>query len=86
MTAWTIGEDALGVELTRISRSGVWLLYNGRELFMPYGDFPWFEDKPVGAVINVREIFDGHLYWPDLDVDLGVGSLEHPERFPLKAR
>jgi hypothetical protein len=24
-----------------------------------------------------------HLYWPDLDVDLAVESIEHPERFPL---
>jgi hypothetical protein len=26
---------------------------------------------------------DHHLYWPDLDVDLAVESLTHPERFPL---
>jgi hypothetical protein len=24
-----------------------------------------------------------HLYWPDLDIDLSVESIEHPERFPL---
>jgi len=24
-----------------------------------------------------------HLHWPDLDVDLAVESIEHPERFPL---
>jgi hypothetical protein len=27
-----------------------------------------------------------HLYWPDLDVDLAVESIEHPERFPLASR
>jgi hypothetical protein len=27
-----------------------------------------------------------HLYWPDLDVDLAVESLDHPERFPLVSR
>jgi hypothetical protein len=27
-----------------------------------------------------------HLYWPELDVDLSVESIEHPERFPLIAR
>jgi hypothetical protein len=24
-----------------------------------------------------------HLYWPDLDIDLAVESIEHPEQFPL---
>ena len=86
MTAWTIGEDALGVEVTLISRTGVWLLYNGRELFMLYEDFPWFKDKSVATVINVRENSPGHFYWPRLDVDLGVETIEHPERSPLKAK
>jgi hypothetical protein len=27
-----------------------------------------------------------HLYWPLLDVDLAVESLDHPERFPLVSR
>jgi hypothetical protein len=27
-----------------------------------------------------------HLYWPDLDVDVAVESIEHPERFPLVSR
>jgi hypothetical protein len=26
-----------------------------------------------------------HLYWPDLDVDLSLDSIEHPERYPLKS-
>ncbi|WP_394707314.1 DUF2442 domain-containing protein [uncultured Desulfobacter sp.] len=33
-------------------------------------------------MINVEEPSPGHFYWPDLDVDLGVESIEHPERFP----
>jgi hypothetical protein len=27
-----------------------------------------------------------HLYWPELDVDLEVESVLHPERFPLVSR
>jgi hypothetical protein len=23
------------------------------------------------------------LYWPDLDIDLAVDSIEHPEQYPL---
>jgi hypothetical protein len=27
-----------------------------------------------------------HLYWPQLDVDLTVDSIEQPERYPLTSR
>jgi len=53
---------------------------------MAYDDFPWFKDAPVGKVLNVEEQSSGHLYWPDLDIDLGVETIEHPERFPLHAK
>ena len=73
-------------EVTHISTHGVWLLSNGRELFMPYDNFPWFKGAPVGKVINIEEPSAGRFYWPDLDVDLGIASIESPELFPLKAR
>ena len=34
---------------------------------------------------RVEQPTPGHFYWPDLDVDLGLESIEHPDRFPLKA-
>ena len=76
----------MAIEVTRISRVGVGLLYDGRELFMPYEDFPWFKEVPVVAIIDVEEISPGNFRWPRLDVDLGVETIEHPERYPLKAR
>jgi hypothetical protein len=27
-----------------------------------------------------------HLYWPDLDIDLSLESIRHPENFPLISR
>ena len=27
-----------------------------------------------------------HLRWPEFDIDLGVDSIEHPERYPLRER
>jgi hypothetical protein len=53
---------------------------------MPYGNFPWFRDVPVGKILNVEEPTPGHFYWPDLDIDLTEEIILHPERFPLKAR
>ena len=80
------GMTSSEVEVTNISSHGVWLLIRDDELFMSYDDFPWFKDATVGKVLNVEEPSPGHLYWPDLDVDLDVETIKHPERFPLKAR
>lgn len=78
--------DASAVELTGISQDGLWLLLHDRELFLAFEDFPWFRNAPVSAVLNAAQPYPGHLYWPDLDVDLAVESIEHPERFPLVSK
>ena len=80
-----LGQNAL-VEVTHISGNGVWMLVGDKEMFMSYDDFPWFKDAPVGKILNVEEPFPGHFYWPDLDIDLTNEIIEHPERFPLKAK
>ncbi len=74
------------VEVTNISKHGFWLLLDGRELFLPFAQFPWFREAPIGKLLNVQLPLPHHLYWPDLDVDLAVESIEHPERFPLISR
>ena len=80
------GKHTSQIEITNISSHGVWLLSKGKELFMPYEEFPWFKEAPISKVLNVEEPTPGHFYWPELDVDLGIESIEHPERFPLKAK
>ena len=72
-------------EVSHISQHGVWLLLRDREMFLSYNDFPWFKDAAFSAVLNVQLPQPQHLYWPDLDIDLAVESIEHPERFPLVA-
>ena len=71
-------------EVTNISRHGIWLLAVDRELFLACEDFPWFRDAPVSKIVNVEEPTPGHFYWPDLDVDIGLRTIEHPEEFTLK--
>lgn len=80
------GTSISEAEVTNISRQGIWLLIDERELFMPFSEFPWFVNAPVGAILNVSRPQPEHLRWPDLDVDLAIESIEHPERYPLKAR
>ena len=74
------------VEVTNVSAHGVWLLSGDKELLMSYDDFPWFKHAPIEKILNVEEPSPGHFHWPDLDVDVGLETIEHPERFPLKAK
>jgi len=73
------------VEVTNISQHGFWIYVDERELFLPFANFPWFKDAPVGAILRVERPQPNHLYWPALDVDLSLGSIEDPRRYPLKA-
>ena len=78
------GATTTGVEVVSIGKHGFWLNIEGRELFLAFAEFPWFADAAVRQVLNVRLASPDHLFWPDLDVDLSLESIEHPERFPLR--
>jgi hypothetical protein len=54
-------------------------------LFVSFEDFPWFRDSSVANISRVEWPSADHLYWPELDIDLSVRSIEHPEQFPLKS-
>jgi hypothetical protein len=73
-------------EITNISKHGFWLLLDGRELFLPFEEFPWFKRAPVEAILRLERPQRAHLYWPDLDIDLSLDSIEHPDRYPLKSK
>jgi hypothetical protein len=83
MKSEALGTNTSEVEVTNISNHGLWLLIGDKESFLPFEDFPWFKKASVSAILNVEMLSADHLYWPDLDVDLSVESIEHPERFPL---
>jgi Protein of unknown function (DUF2442) len=73
-------------EVTDISPAGFLLRMDREELFLSFEQFPWFANAPADAVLHVERPSAGHLYWPELDIDLSVESIRHPERFPLVAR
>jgi hypothetical protein len=77
------GTGTSSVEVSNVSRHGFWLLIENRELFVPFSNFPWFLEAPIGTLVDVQAPHEGHLYWPQLDIDLAVESIEHPERYPL---
>ena len=80
------GKSILGVEVTQIDKQGIWVLIGEKESFLSFENFPWFRNAPVSAIHNVELLNPRHLHWPDLDIDLAVESVEHPERFPLVAK
>jgi hypothetical protein len=73
----------LDVEVTNVSSHGFWLLIGETERFVSFRAFPWFRDASIAQLTNVELPSPHHLYWPGLDVDLAVDSLDHPERYPL---
>ena len=72
-------------EVTNISSYGLWIYSNNQELFLSYDDFPWFKDKTISDITNIEQVSEGHFYWANLDIDLSLDMIEHPERFPLKS-
>ena len=77
------GTNISPVEVTNVSKHGFWMLIGEREVFLPFEKFPWFRNLPIGPLRNVTLPQPHHLYWPDLDVDLAVEPIDHPEKFPL---
>ena len=39
-----------------------------------------------GAQTRYQEISPEHFYWPDIDGDLDLERIQHPERVPLVAK
>ena len=83
MKSATLGRGTSPTEVANVSVHGFWLLVNEREVFLSFKDFPWFKEATVREITNVELPSPHHLYWPDLDIDLAVESLEHPAKYPL---
>lgn len=77
------GKSTSAVEVTNVSPHGFWLLIGEQERFVSFRDFPWLREATIDELTNVELPSPHHLYWPDLDVDVAVESLDHPERYPL---
>lgn len=80
------GQDTSVVKVTNISPHGFWLLIGEKERFVSFKEFPWFGEATISALTRVKLPSPHHLYWPELDIDLAVDSLDHPERYPLVSR
>lgn len=73
-------------EVTHISRHGIWLLLDNKELFLPHDDYPEFQDADAERVRNVQRLRFNHLQWPDLDMTLEIQSLGRADHPPVARR
>ena len=80
------GTRTSDVEVTNVSKHGFWIFIGEREVYASFKDFPWFEEASIRKLTRVELPSPHHLYWPELDVDLAVDSLDHPDRYPLVSR
>lgn len=80
------GASTFPVEVGNVTKTGFWLLIDDRELYIPFDLFPWFRHATIDSLTTIERPSADHLYWPRLDLDLSVESIDHPERFPLVSR
>ncbi len=71
-------------EIQNVSNHGIWVLVNNQEFFMPFEEFPWFLKATIKEIYNLKLLHGHHLHWPDLDIDIDIEALKHPELYPLK--
>jgi Protein of unknown function (DUF2442) len=80
------GSNTSVAEVTNVSRHGFWVLLDDEELLVPFDEFPWFKKATIEQLTKVEWPSTDHLYWPELDIDLSVESIRHPEKFPLRSK
>jgi len=74
------------VEVLGLTPHGLWLLAQGEEHFLSFESFPWFKTASVDSVFHVEKQGRDGFCWPDLDVDLSIDGIKHPENYPLIAK
>lgn len=81
-----LGTNISAPEVTHISRHGFWLLLADEEMLLSFEQFPWFRRATIDQISHVEWPAPEHLYWPELDIDLSLESIRHPEAFPLASK
>ena len=84
MNSQELGTNISLVEVTHIDTRGLWLYVDGKEHYLPFDQFPWFADATVRQITRVERHREDHFHWPDLDVDLTLDMIDHPENYPRK--
>ena len=71
------------VSVLMINAQGIMLSVLGNDYFISYNRMPWLKDARISDVLNVHMSGRSAIEWKNLDIDLEIESLKHPERYPL---
>lgn len=71
------------VSVLMINSQGMMLSVLGQDYFLSYNRVPWLRNARISSALNVRMSGPRAIEWPELDIDLEIESLKHPERYPL---
>jgi len=85
MKSGNIGIGTSGAEILNVSPHGFWVLVGTKEYFLDFDQFPWFRRATLEQLFGVELLHGEHLYWANLDVDLDIDRIQHPEKYPLVA-
>ena len=66
-----------------INDKGLMISVQGQDYFLSYNRIPWMRNASIADALNVQMSGRNAIEWPNLDVDLEIESLKHPERYPL---
>lgn len=72
-----------GSQITSVEKDGFWLLTSDGEFFVAFEQYPAFQKATVEQIFNFREHF-GDFHWEELDIDIELDALKHPDQYPLK--
>ena len=83
--AATLGLSTSGNETCFLGTTdeGMAVLVKGKEFFLRYTDFPWFEYCEIRELRDVTADRWG-VYWNAIGIDLPIEALEAPGKFPVK--
>ena len=71
------------VSVLMINAQGIMISVGGQDFFLSYNRLPWLREASIKDVLNVQMCGADAVEWPNLDIDLEIDSLRHPERYPL---
>ena len=71
------------VSVLMVNGQGIMISVGGQDYFLSYNRIPWMREASINDVLNIQMCGNEAIEWPNLDVDLELDSLRHPERYPL---
>lgn len=75
--------QSTSVSVLMINAQGIMISVDGNDYFLSYNRVPWMKDATISSVLNIQKEGRSAIVWPELDVDLEIESLKHPEKYPL---